>query len=212
MTSRLRPAATRQNLLALQRRLGRVDKGTGLLRRKREALAAELFRLARPAASARASIAVRASTAYPMLVGALAHDGAWGLQALGWPPRDLTVTMRSTQVWGIAVAEILGRPTIRRTLEARGVPPTGASAAAMEATTAFEELIELLLEAANREALLRRLGEALARTSRQVNTLERRLGPALRADLSTIRRTLDEREREEHLRLGRLLGARQTSA
>jgi V/A-type H+/Na+-transporting ATPase subunit D len=209
MTSRLRPAATRQNLLALQRRLGRIDKGTGLLRRKREALAAELFRLARPAASARASIAARAATAYPVLIGALGREGAHGLRALGWPPRDLTVTMRSTQVWGIAVAEILGRPAIRRTLEARGVAPTSGSAAAQEAATAFEELTELLLEAANREALLRRLGEALARTSRQVNTLERRLGPALRADLSTIRRTLDEREREEHLRLERLLRARQ---
>jgi H(+)-transporting ATP synthase subunit D len=209
MSSRTRPAATRQNLLALQRRLDRVDKGTGLLRRKREALAAELFRLARPAASARASIAARAATAYPVLVGALAREGAPGLRALGWPGRDLKVAIRSTQVWGIAVAEILDRPPLRRTLQARGVAPPGVSASAEEAATAFEELAELLLDAANREALLRRLGEALARTSRQVNTLERRLGPALRADLGAIRRTLDEREREEHLRLERLLRARQ---
>ena len=48
-----RPAPTRQNLLALERRLEHVGKGTGLLRRKREALVAELFRLARPAVSAR---------------------------------------------------------------------------------------------------------------------------------------------------------------
>jgi V/A-type H+-transporting ATPase subunit D len=208
MSAGLRPPATRQNLLALQRRLGRVAKGTALLRRKREALAAELFRLARPAASARASIAARAATAYPILVTALGREGTHGLRALGWPSRDLTVAIRSTQVWGIAVAEILGRPTIRRTLEARGVPPTSGSAAVEAAATAFEELTDLLLEAANREALLRRLGEALARTSRQVNTLERRLGPALRADLSSIRRTLDEREREEHLRLERLARSR----
>jgi vacuolar-type H+-ATPase subunit D/Vma8 len=45
-----------------------------------------------------------------------------------------------------------------------------------------------------------------------VNTLERRLGPTLRADLGAIRRTLDEREREEHLRLERLLRARQIRA
>jgi len=78
----------------------------------------------------------------------------------------------------------------------------------MEATTAFEELAEALLEAANRETLLRRLGESLARTSRQVNTLERRVGPALEADLGRIRQSLDEREREEHLRLARLLSSR----
>jgi vacuolar-type H+-ATPase subunit D/Vma8 len=120
--------------------------------------------------------------------------------------------IRSTQVWGIVVAEIVECPVLRRTLEARGMAPTGVSAAAAETASAFEELAELLLAAANREALLRRLGEALARTSRQVNTLERRLGPALRADLASIRRTLDEREREEHLRLERLLRARQGRA
>ena len=203
-----RPAPTRQNLLALQRRLDRVDKGTGLLRRKREALAAELFRLARPAASARVSIALRAASAYPVLVKALAREGADGLRALGWPARDLRLEIRSNQVWGIPVAEILGRPTLLRTTHARGVDPGGVSASVVVATAAFEQLAELLLAAANREALLRRLGEALARASRQVNTLERRLGPALRADLGAIRHALEEREREEHLRLERLLRAR----
>jgi V/A-type H+-transporting ATPase subunit D len=204
-----RPAPTRQNLLALQRQLERVGKGTTLLRRKREALVAELFRLARPAASARVSITSQAATAYPALLAALAREGVDGLRALGWPARDLRVRMRSGQVWGVALAEILERPPVRRTPHARGVPPASASGAAAVATGAFEELAELLLDAANREALLRRLGEALNRTSRQVNTLERRLEPALRGQLTAIHRTLDEREREEHLRLGRLLRARQ---
>jgi V/A-type H+-transporting ATPase subunit D len=205
-----RPAPTRQNLLALQRRLERVDKGTALLRRKREALVAELFRLARPAATARASIVDRAATAYPTLIEALAREGAGGLRALGWPPRDLRVALRAGQVWGIAIAEILGWPPVRRTPQARGVPPSGASGAAAEATAAFEELTDLLLDAANRESLLRRLGEALNRTSRQVNTLERRLEPTLRAQLTGIHRTLDEREREEHLRLTRLVRGRRS--
>jgi V/A-type H+-transporting ATPase subunit D len=208
MTAGRRPAPTRQNLLALQRRLERVGKGTGLLRRKREALVAELFRLARPAATARVTISERAGRAYPALVGALAREGAEGLRALGWPGRDLRVDIRSGRVWGIAIAEILGRPTIPRTAEARGVPPASASGAAVEAATAFEELAEALLDAANREALLRRLGDALARTSRQVNTLERRLQPSLRSDLTMIGQTLEEREREEHLRLERLLRSR----
>jgi len=199
-----RPAPTRQNLLALRRRLDRVGKGTSLLRRKREALVVELFRLARPAASARVSIVDRAATAYPALLEALAREGSDGLRALGWPGRDIRVEIRSGQVWGIPVAEILRRPPMRRTPQARGVPPASASGAAAVATTAFEEFTELLLDAANREALLRRLGDALARTSRQVNTLERRLEPALRANLNAIQRTLDEREREEHLRLERL--------
>jgi V/A-type H+-transporting ATPase subunit D len=203
-----RPAPTRQNLLALERRLQRVGKGTALLRRKREALVAELFRLARPAISARASITASSQRAYPLLVAALSLEGVDGLVSVGRPGRDLRVEMRSAQVWGIAVAEILGRPPIRRTPHARGVPPGAVSGATTEATAAFEELTELLLDAANREALLAHLSEALARTSRQVNTLERRLQPALTADLTAIRRTLDEREREDHVRLERLMRGR----
>jgi H(+)-transporting ATP synthase subunit D len=205
MTVGGRPAPTRQNLLALERRLDHVGKGTGLLRRKREALVTELFKLARPAVAARASIAACSAKAYPALLAALSGEGAEGLAAVGWPGRDLRVEIRSGQVWGIAIAEILGRPPVRRTPQARGVPPGAVSGPVAEATEGFEELTDLLLDAANRETLLSHLGEALSRTSRQVNTLERRLQPAIEADLAAIRRTLDEREREEHVRLERLL-------
>ena len=208
MTPGRGPAPTRQNLIGLERRLERVAKGTALLRRKREALVAELFRLARPAATARVSIADRAATAYPLLLGALANEGYAVLRAIGWPGRELLVDIRPAQVWGIPVSELLHRPPIRRTLAARGTPPPTAGPVTGAAATAFEELTELLLDAANREALLARLAEALSRTSRQVNTLEQRLGPELQAQRTGIRRTLDEREREEHLRLQRLLHQR----
>ena len=200
-----RGPATRQNLLGLQRRLERIGKGAALLRRKREALVGELFRMARPAAMARISIAESAARAYPMLLDALGDEGYAGLRGIGWPARDLAVDMRPGQVWGIPIAEIVHRPPIRRNLAARGTSPAGTPASAAGAATAFESLAELLLDAAGREALLRRLGDALSRTSRQVNTLERRLDPALRGQLTAVRRTLDEREREEHLRLARLI-------
>jgi vacuolar-type H+-ATPase subunit D/Vma8 len=114
------PAPTRQNLLGLVRRLERVAKGTGLLRRKREALAAELFRLARPATDLRVAIASRAASAYPALLSLLAEAGYGDARALGWPGRELRAELRSTQVWGMAVSEILRRPLVRRTLGARG--------------------------------------------------------------------------------------------
>lgn len=199
--------ATRQHLLRTQRRLARVEKGIGLLRRKREALVVELFRLARPAAGLRAAIGARATTAYPALRTALAAEGMTGLQAIGWPVREVEIEVRGKSVWGIAVSEILQRPAVRRTLAARGTAPPHTGAAAIAAGE-FEILTELLLDAAGQEALLRRLGEALQRTSRQVNTLERRIGPALEAGLVQMRRTLDERERDEHLRLRRLTKGR----
>jgi vacuolar-type H+-ATPase subunit D/Vma8 len=94
-------------------------------------------------------------------------------------------------------------PRFARTLAARGIAP-GPSPAAVEAARAFEQLADLLVGAAPREMLLRRLGDALAQTSRQVNSLEHHLTPELRRQLVAVGRTLDEREREEHVRLGLL--------
>lgn len=196
------------NLLRAARRLAQVTRGTGLLRRKREALVAELFRLARPAADARVQIASATAQAYPSLLAALAVHGRAGLRALGWPGRDLQVDIEPGSLWGIVVSRITGRPPLARTLAARGTAPGLTGPAAAHATAEFERLADLLLEAAPREMLIRRLGEALAQTSRQVNTLERRLAPALRADVTGMRRTLDEREREERLRLRRLKSSR----
>lgn len=201
-------APTRQNLIRSRRRLERVAKGVGLLRRKREALVAELFRIARPAADLRAAIVVRAASAYPALLAGLAGEGSTGLRVIAWPGRTVDVEVRPAQVWGIPISEIMQRPAIQRTVAARGTPPGSTGTGPVTAATEFEHLVELLLDAANREMLLRRLGEAVSLTSRQVNTLERRVGPDLEARITRIRRALDEREREEHLRLSRMLRQR----
>lgn len=198
------PAPTRMNLLRTARRLAQVRHGAGLLRRKREALVARLFTLARPAADARHEIAEHARAAYAALLPALARHGAAGLTALGWPARDVFVDIEGQSVWGIPVATITGHAPLVRTAGARSVSPAGTGLEAGAAAEAFERLAEVLLDAAPREALLRRLGEALAQASRQVNTLERRLAPALERNVGAIRGTLDEREREERIRLERL--------
>jgi H(+)-transporting ATP synthase subunit D len=197
--------ATRSHLLRTRRRLARLSKGTELLRRKREALVTELFRLARPAADARTLIVAAAQAAYPLLIPALADHGVSGLAALGWPTREFRVEVAPGSVWGVIVSRIVSRPAVPRTLGARGTTPSAGGLRTTRATTAFEHLTELLLEAAPQEMLLRRVGEALAQTSRQVHTLERRVSPQLERDIGRVRRILDEREREERLRLSGLL-------
>jgi V/A-type H+/Na+-transporting ATPase subunit D len=203
MSARSRLSATRVGLLRGQQRLERLEHGTSLLRRKREALVGELFRLARRAADTRAEIDVQARKAWPVLLRALSAEGGAGLRVLGWPARDVRVRVQTGQLWGVSVSDVVEAPRFARTLAARGIPP-GSSPAAVEAAAAFEQLADLLIGAAPREMLLRRLGEALAQTSRQVNSLEHHLTPELERQLLAVRRTLEEREREEHVRLGLL--------
>jgi hypothetical protein len=77
-------------------------------------------------------------------------------------------------------------PRLERTVEARGTVPGPTPPASVEAAAAFETLAQLLVEAAPREMIVRRLGQAVAQTSRQVRALERRVEPALAAAVSTL--------------------------
>lgn len=196
-----RAAPTRLNLLRARRDLSFVARGTTLVRQKRQALVRELFRQARPALDARAAVARQVSRAGPPLWDALVAHGYDGLRAMSWPLGPLEVVLQPATLWGLAVSRIVSRPTIRRTVEARGIAPGRAGPAAAETAAQFETLAELLLDAAVTEQALRRLGEAVATSTRQLRVLELRIAPALTARIATLSHILDEREREEHVRL-----------
>jgi len=208
MSRLARTAPTRHALLRTRRRLRRVEKGAELLLRKRQALVTELFHLARPAVGAREEILAQALAAYSSLAKALEAHGHASLNAMGRPPRDVEVELRSGNVWGIPVAEVSLPTQVRRGIEARGTAPGVTGPAAVQTADDVEQLVELLLGAATRELLVRRLGDALTRASRQLNVLEHRLKPALRERILGVQQILDEREREDHARLRRLPGRR----
>jgi len=210
--SRLDARPTRLNLLRTRRRLGRVREGADLLRRKREALVRELMTHARPVMDARERIGEAAEAAYGSLVEALAVEGGAGVRVSAEPVRDLSIQVEEARVWGLAVGVAAEAPRLARSLEARGTAPGATRPETIEAAESFETLTELLLEAAPREQLLRRLGKAVSRTSRQVRALESRVEPALEATAAEMMRRLDEREREEHLRLRHFLRRRSTGA
>ncbi len=208
MSARDRIAPTRAGLLGARRRLERVLKGASLTRRKREALVAELFKLARPAVDVRQQLADTANAAAEALAGALAVHGISGLTAMAWPTGDPRVEVRPAQIWGLAVSDVIQRPALQRTLDARGLAPGDVGMAVEEAARRYEIFAELLIEAAPREQRVRRLSDAVATTSRRLRTLEQRVAPALQTQIISVRRDLDEREREERLRLQRLAAKR----
>jgi V/A-type H+-transporting ATPase subunit D len=198
-------AATRSALVHSRRRLEQVRKGAALLKRKRESLVEELLKRARPAVTTREGIEAQARLAWHALLEAYAAHGGAALVPLGWPTRELTVDLQVFELWGLKAAALRRRPQVVRSIAARGVLSGADEAGSQAAARAFEELVEQLVDAAPREHVMRRLGQALSRTTRLVNTLEQRVAVQLEHDLATIRRTLDEREREEHLRLKHLL-------
>ncbi|MDP1649718.1 MAG: V-type ATP synthase subunit D [Rubrivivax sp.] len=191
--------ATRSSLLRLSRRLEQVDCGAALLEKRRDALVMQLFARVRPTIAARRHIDRQAALAYRALVDAFAAAGRSELAALGWPSRPLHIEGPAPAPPASAVA-----PTLVRDAAARALVPDQYEPAAGVAAQAFERLLEGLLATAPEEFAIRRLGRELAHTVRLVNVLEQRVAVDLTRARVQVRRTLDEREREEAVRLRRI--------
>lgn len=207
MSALRRSAPTRHALLRVRRRLARVRTAAELLTRKRKALVAELFRGAGPVLDAREAIEWQAAVAYAVLLQAEADRGGPVLDALASPVREIGIELAAQDLWGLRFAEIVAHDPVRRAAADRPFAPGTSGPAAVAAADAFEGLTQRLLDATSRELRIRRLAHALAETSRRVNLLERRVSPALEAEMARIAATLEEREREEQLRYRRLFAS-----
>jgi len=185
---------TRSSLMRLSRQLEQVEKGAALLEKRRDALVVQLFARVRPSIDARRGIEHQAALAYRALADALATSGRSDLTAFAWPSRDLRITL----------LDPAPPPTLVRGTAARALVPGQFDPAAEKAALAFEHLLETVLATAPEEFAIRQLGRALARTVRQVNVLEQRVAVDLARARMHVRRTLDEREREEAVRLRRI--------
>ncbi|MDD5748069.1 MAG: V-type ATP synthase subunit D, partial [Actinomycetota bacterium] len=83
----------------------------------------------------------------------------------------------------------------------RGYSITGTSARVDQTAEKFEEIIDLMIQSADIETRLRRLGAELQKTNRRVNALENFIIPQIKEEIRFIFSQLDERAREDHFRL-----------
>ncbi len=196
--------STRMGLLAVRARAAMAGKGASILRGKRSALADEFFRLMQGVLEGRRIVDEKLSAAGDALVEARALDGEDAVAALAVAARrDVPVEIKTRKVWGIPTPEV-SAPRVSRALEARGASELDWSLASEDAARRYEEVVDVLLSISSREALLRRLGDEIRDTSRRVNALEQAVLPALRREKRRIAQALEERERDEIVRLKRL--------
>ncbi len=199
--------ATRMGLLDARGRLRVASKGARLLRGKREVLAGEFFRLMREVVAGRARLDDTLREASRALTLARAMDGTAPLESLALAgAREVPAEVTHRRVWGVPVPRV-SAPRLRRTADARGASPLGASLTALEAGRRHEDAVDVLLEIASRELHLRRLGEEIQETSTRINALEQLLIPRLTREARRVAQALEERAREDVVRLKRF-GAR----
>jgi V/A-type H+-transporting ATPase subunit D len=190
-------------LLRTRSRRRLAVKGAGLLRSKRDALAADFFSLMQGLLAGRERLEQSLRRATRALTLARALEGEEALVSLALAGgREIPLEIERRRVWGIPMPEVTG-PRLVRSPDARGASLRRFSLGAAEAARGHEEALDILLNICSREVRLRRLGEEIRKTSRRINALERFLIPRLDREVSRIELALEEREREDLSRLKR---------
>jgi len=195
---------TRSELLFRRAQIRLARQGADLLRAKREALVREFLSELQRFVDTREALSKELGLARQSLMRALAVDGSEAVLSAGLASRravELETSIRS--IWGTKIVEVQTDYAPRTSAE-RGFSPEGSSARIDETAERFEAVLELLLRAAPLDRKLARLAEEIRRTSRRVNALEQRMLPTLQEQVQYIRGVLDQREREDVLRLKHL--------
>ncbi|MCL6640065.1 MAG: V-type ATP synthase subunit D [Candidatus Rokubacteria bacterium] len=195
---------TRMNLLQRRNQLRVAQQGVDLLKRKRDALVADFFKIVRQSLAARDQLAAACRDAYVLLTVAKAVEGREALEAAAIPARrDLLIDIEVRNVWGTKIPEVAVVPVRRQALE-RGQNPVANSARTIESAANFEEVVAAILAVAATEIKLRKIGEEIKKTTRRVNALEQVVIPRLRGETRYIASVLEQRAREDVFRLKRI--------
>ncbi len=195
---------TRSELLTRRAQIALARQGAELLRGKREALVREFLSELQRFVETRTALAKALVLAKQALIRALALDGPEAVASAGLASRR-TIEIQTTErsIWGTRIADVATDYSPRAS-EDRGFSVAGASARIGETAERFEAALALLLRAAPLDRKLSRLAEEIRRTSRRVNALEQRMLPGLEEQVRYIRGVLEQREREDILRLKHL--------
>ncbi len=197
---------TRSALLARRAQLDLAEQGRDLLRDKRSALIKEFNRLSASITETLAGVERRAVEARRALAAASAGDGpeAVGSAALAASGR-IELELKTSDVAGVPLVEVRKQP-VSRAPTGRGYSLAGTSARIDHAAERFEEVLDALLETAAKEAGLRRLAAEIEKTTRRVNGLEQVVVPRIERERDYIAVVLEDREREDRVRLMRAKG------
>ncbi len=191
---------TRMTLLQKRSQLQLASKGVDLLKKKRDALVGEFFALVQETLEARKSLESAAKDAYFALFLAKAFDGpeVVDAQAVGIPAVK-SVSAEVENVWGTKVPKLnVDWPA------GAAASPIATGGQTLKAQEAFRRFAKALVEVANTETRLRRIGEEIKKTTRRVNALEQVVIPGVLHQMRFIKLVLEQREREDTFRLKRI--------
>ena len=187
---------TKGNLMALHRTLALARMGYELMDRKRNILIREMMRLIDAAAELQSRIDNTFAEAYKALQTANIALGVCGDLAKNMPV-DHSAQIRFRSVMG---AEL---PSVAADSSPPSAPPgfLPTNADFDKAAGHFFKVKRLVTEMAEVETSIYRLAYAVKKTQKRANALQNRIIPGLESSVKRIMGSLEEKEREEFVRM-----------
>ena len=193
---------TRAELLERKQQIGLAEQGMDLLKQKRDALLIEFMGVMDETLRLSDSLQKSVREAQYSLAVAQAVDGTVALRSAGLATKgEIVVDMTGTKIMGVSVPVVTKGDSPVKSSFTRGYSVTGVSSRVDETAEKFEEILDVIIEYADIETRLKRLGEEINKTNRRVNALEQVTVQQLREQVGYISQTLDERAREDLFRL-----------
>jgi V/A-type H+-transporting ATPase subunit D len=205
---------TRMELIRKKAQIRMAEQGRDLLRQKMDVLIREFFLLTASFTRSREELEAAANEAYRSLLIAQAVDDSIALKSAAFAARkEIALDVRSRNIMGVPVPVIGKKRLVRNVLE-RGYGIVGTSGRIDETAEKFETELNVIMDLAEKETAMRRLGAEIQMSRRRVNALEQVLIPELNRQARYIKLSIEEREREDLFRLKKvkkLLQRRQTN-
>ena len=192
---------TRMELIKKNAQIKLAEQGRDLLRQKMDALIQEFFHIMESVSKSRGELEVVADSAQRSLLTALAVDDSVTLKSASFATRKgLFIDITGKNIMGVPVP-VLEKKRVTKSVVERGYSIIGVSGRIDDAAEKFEMELDLIIELAETETALQRLGGEIQMTRRRVNALEQVLIPELKKQAKYIKNIIDEREREDLFRL-----------
>ncbi len=190
---------TRLELIETRGKINLAEKGHKLLKQKQDVLILEFFKIFNKAKDLRSELNKQLGSAYKSLGVAEAYHGFYELESLALSIKKAPgVEVKGKNVMGVRIPEIKGTDVKKSTIE-RGYSFIGSSAKIDEASSSFEQSLDMIIKLAETENALKRLLREI--TKRRVNALEYILIPSLKSKSKYISMRLDEIERDQFIAL-----------
>lgn len=175
---------TRLELLNTKAKLALAIKGHEILKRKRDALVLELFKLLKEGGECRKELNEATKKAYELYFKCIAVHGPTFISTCAIDSKErIVLNSKIRNVMGVKLIE-LNAMFAKQSLD--DYPLSNSSALLDEAVEEFENVLKLTIKSASIETNAKKLLVEIKKTNRRVNALENLLQPALKANIKYI--------------------------